>query len=62
MAAVEEYLIRRGDGLVILFTPPFDKGKLDPGYIKGYVPGRAREWRAIYSRGAVDLDCVRDAG
>jgi hypothetical protein len=25
MAAVEEYLIRRGDGLVILFTPPFDK-------------------------------------
>src|SRR6185369_552456 len=32
MAAVEEYLIRRGDGLVILFTPPFDKGHLDPGY------------------------------
>jgi cellobiose phosphorylase len=24
---------------VILFTPPFDKGNLDPGYIKGYVPG-----------------------
>ena len=35
MAAVEEYLIRRGDGLVILFTPPFDKSNLDPGYIKG---------------------------
>ncbi|HSK64050.1 MAG TPA: glucoamylase family protein, partial [Pyrinomonadaceae bacterium] len=39
MAAVEEFLIRRGDGLVILFTPPFDKSSLDPGYIKGYVPG-----------------------
>ena len=39
MAAVEEYLIRRGDGLVILFTPPFDKSKLDPGKIKGYVAG-----------------------
>jgi cellobiose phosphorylase len=23
----------------LLFTPPFDKGKLQPGYIKGYVPG-----------------------
>ena len=25
MAAVEQYLIRRGDGLVLLFTPPFDQ-------------------------------------
>ena len=25
MAAVEEYLVRRGDGLVLLFTPPFDR-------------------------------------
>ncbi|HEU6440656.1 MAG TPA: protein ndvB, partial [Terriglobales bacterium] len=24
MAAVEQYLVRRGDGLVLLFTPPFD--------------------------------------
>ncbi|HTD52023.1 MAG TPA: glucoamylase family protein, partial [Thermoanaerobaculia bacterium] len=34
MAAVEEYLVRRGDGLVLLFTPPFDHTPLDPGYIK----------------------------
>ena len=27
------------DGLILLFDPPFDKGRLDPGYIKGYVPG-----------------------
>jgi len=52
MTAVEEYLIRRGDGLVILFTPPFDKGKLDPGYIKGYVPG-VRENGGQYTHAAL---------
>ncbi len=52
MAAVEEYLIRRGDGLVILFTPPFDKGHLDPGYIKGYVPG-VRENGGQYTHAAI---------
>ncbi|HWH69088.1 MAG TPA: protein ndvB, partial [Candidatus Sulfotelmatobacter sp.] len=39
MQAVEEYLVRTGDSLVLLFTPPFDKTPLDPGYIKGYPPG-----------------------
>jgi cyclic beta-1,2-glucan synthetase len=52
MTAVEEYLIRRGDGLVILFTPPFDRGKLDPGYIKGYVPG-VRENGGQYTHAAL---------
>ncbi len=52
MAAVEEYLIRRGDGLVILFTPPFDRSKLDPGYIKGYVPG-VRENGGQYTHAAL---------
>ena len=52
MTAVEEYLIRRGDGLVILFTPPFDKGHLDPGYIKGYVPG-VRENGGQYTHAAI---------
>jgi cyclic beta-1,2-glucan synthetase len=52
MAAVEEYLIRRGDGLVILFTPPFDKSSLDPGYIKGYVPG-VRENGGQYTHAAI---------
>jgi cyclic beta-1,2-glucan synthetase len=52
MAAVEEYLIRRGDGLVILFTPPFDKGTLNPGYIKGYVPG-VRENGGQYTHAAI---------
>jgi cyclic beta-1,2-glucan synthetase len=52
MSAVEEYLIRRGDGLVILFTPPFDKSPLDPGYIKGYVPG-VRENGGQYTHAAL---------
>ncbi|MGE0114324.1 MAG: glucoamylase family protein [Steroidobacteraceae bacterium] len=39
MAAVDTQLIRRNDGLALLFTPPFDHTTLDPGYIKGYPPG-----------------------
>jgi cyclic beta-1,2-glucan synthetase len=52
MAAVDEYLIRRGDGLVLLFTPPFDKTKLNPGYIKGYIPG-VRENGGQYTHAAI---------
>jgi cyclic beta-1,2-glucan synthetase len=39
MAAVEQHLIRPNEGLALLFTPPFDRTPLDPGYIKGYPPG-----------------------
>ncbi len=39
MAAVDEYLVRRAEGLVQLFSPPFDHTTLEPGYIKGYPPG-----------------------
>lgn len=39
MAAVRDRLIDREDKLALLFTPPFDKSPLDPGYIKGYPPG-----------------------
>jgi cyclic beta-1,2-glucan synthetase len=39
MAAVDQQLIRRADGLILLLTPPFDHPANDPGYIKGYVPG-----------------------
>ncbi len=52
MAAVEEYLVRRGDGLVLLFTPPFDRSPHDPGYIKGYLPG-VRENGGQYTHAAV---------
>jgi len=39
MAAVAQQLIRDDESLILLFTPPFDRTGLDPGYIKGYPPG-----------------------
>ncbi len=39
MAAVERELILPQEGLALLFTPPFDRTPLDPGYIKSYPPG-----------------------
>ena len=52
MAAVDEQLIRRDDGLALLFTPPFDRTPLDPGYIKGYPPGM-RENGGQYTHAAI---------
>lgn len=52
MAAIEEFLIHRGDGLVKLFAPPFDRSEHDPGYIKGYVPG-VRENGGQYTHAAL---------
>ncbi|MBL8673294.1 MAG: glycosyl transferase, partial [Rhodospirillales bacterium] len=39
MGALDEHLTRRDERLSLLFTPPFDRTELDPGYIKGYPPG-----------------------
>jgi cyclic beta-1,2-glucan synthetase len=39
MESVESRLIRRDERLMLLFSPPFDRTPLDPGYIKGYLPG-----------------------
>ena len=52
MASLETHLVRRDDGLALLFTPPFDKTPLDPGYIKGYPPG-LRENGGQYSHAAM---------
>jgi cyclic beta-1,2-glucan synthetase len=52
MAAVNEQLVRQSDGLILLLTPPFDHTALDPGYIKGYVPG-IRENGGQYTHAAV---------
>ncbi len=52
MAAVEEYLVRRGQELVLLFTPPFDRAPVDPGYIKAYPPG-VRENGGQYTHAAI---------
>ncbi|MEX1004501.1 MAG: glucoamylase family protein [Acidimicrobiia bacterium] len=52
MASVEEYLVHPGDGLVLLFTPPFNDWDVDPGYIKGYLPG-VRENGGQYTHAAI---------
>jgi|HubBroStandDraft_1064217.scaffolds.fasta_scaffold00025_35 cyclic beta-1,2-glucan synthetase len=52
MAAVEDNLVKADDDLVLLFTPPFDRTELDPGYIKGYPPG-IRENGGQYTHGAL---------
>jgi cyclic beta-1,2-glucan synthetase len=39
MGWVERRLVKERERLILLFTPPFDKGALQPGYIRGYVPG-----------------------
>ncbi len=51
MDSVEKYLIKKDEGLILLFTPPFDNSDLNPGYIKGYVPG-VRENGGQYTHAA----------
>ncbi len=52
MEAVNERLVRRKDRLIQLLDPPFDKSSLQPGYIKGYVPG-VRENGGQYTHAAI---------
>jgi cellobiose phosphorylase len=52
MNALDQHLVRRDHGLVQLLDPPFDKSSMDPGYIRGYVPG-VRENGGQYTHSAV---------
>jgi cellobiose phosphorylase len=52
MDAVDRRLVRRDSALIQLLDPPFDKSKLNPGYIKGYVPG-VRENGGQYTHAAI---------
>jgi cellobiose phosphorylase len=52
MDAVDQRLVRRKEGLIQLLDPPFDKSALNPGSIKGYVPG-VRENGGQYTHAAV---------
>jgi len=52
MAAVDGQLVKRGLGIIQLFDPPFDKSDLNPGYVKGYVPG-VRENGGQYTHAAI---------
>ncbi|MEO7166411.1 MAG: glucoamylase family protein [Chthoniobacterales bacterium] len=52
MEAVDQRLVRREAKLIQLFDPPFDQSALNPGYIKGYIPG-VRENGGQYTHGAI---------
>ncbi|KKN48668.1 hypothetical protein LCGC14_0650660 [marine sediment metagenome] len=52
MASVDQRLVRRDARLIQLLDPPFDKSALEPGYIKGYVPG-VRENGGQYTHAAI---------
>lgn len=52
MKSVYERLVRQDDGLLLLFAPPFDQTRRDPGYIKGYPPG-VRENGGQYTHAAI---------
>jgi cellobiose phosphorylase len=52
MKALDQRLVDRKYGLIKLLTPPFDKSSLDPGYIRGYVPG-VRENGGQYTHAAI---------
>ncbi len=39
LESLENHLVDKENGLIKLLDPPFEKGKLKPGYIKAYVPG-----------------------
>ncbi|MBU3154285.1 GH36-type glycosyl hydrolase domain-containing protein [Clostridium estertheticum] len=51
MKSLERYLIKEDNGMILLLTPPFSKSSLEPGYIKGYVPG-VRENGGQYTHAA----------
>ena len=52
LQAVEERLIRPEAGLIQVLAPPFDRSHLNPGYIKGYIPG-VRENGGQYTHAAI---------
>ena len=52
MESVNKRLVRPENLLVQLLDPPFDKSELNPGYIKGYVPG-VRENGGQYTHAAI---------
>ena len=52
MESLYKRLVKSDEQLILLLDPPFDKSALDPGYIKGYVPG-VRENGGQYTHGAI---------
>ena len=52
LRSLDARLVKRDIGVIQLFDPAFDKSDLNPGYVKGYVPG-VRENGGQYTHAAV---------
>jgi len=52
MENLENHLIDKENGIIKLLDPPFDKTKIEPGYIKAYLPG-VRENGGQYTHAAI---------
>jgi len=52
MESLENHLIDKENGIIKLLDPPFENGKLQPGYIKSYLPG-VRENGGQYTHAAI---------
>jgi cellobiose phosphorylase len=52
MESAYKYLVQKDAQIIQLLEPPFDTSELNPGYIKGYVPG-VRENGGQYTHAAV---------
>ena len=52
MESLENHLIDKENGIIKLLDPPFENGKLKPGYIKAYLPG-VRENGGQYTHAAI---------
>ena len=52
MVSLDKYLVKRDMKIIQVLDPPFDTSNLNPGYIKGYVPG-VRENGGQYSHAAI---------
>ena len=52
MESLENHLVDKENGIIKLLDPPFEKGVINPGYIKSYLPG-VRENGGQYTHAAM---------
>ncbi len=52
ISSLENHLVDKEAGIIKLLDPPFEKSKLEPGYIKAYIPG-TRENGGQYTHGSI---------
>ena len=52
MESLENHLVDKQSGIIKLLDPAFEKSKLEPGYIKAYLPG-VRENGGQYTHSAI---------